>query len=324
MILITGGAGYIGSHVLNELGEAKEPVVIVDNLSTGHADALLHQETCVQADLSDLKALEGVFETYKPDTIIHFAASINAPESVAKPLEYYRNNLINTIGLVELASHFHVQHFLFSSTAATYGSVGDTPVTEDAPTHPLNPYGWSKLMSEQVIKDAAAVTGMKYAILRYFNVAGADPAGRIGQRTKGVKHLLRSCMDAAIGEATEIPVYGKDFETIDGTGVRDYIHVVDLATAHIAALTYLRSGGASETFNVGYGRGYSVLQVIDAVKRITGKDLPVHYYPRRPGDAGSVIANSEKIKSKTGWKPTHDSIDQIVTDAWHWEQKMSR
>lgn len=319
MILSTGGAGYIGSHVLLELAKSGESVVVVDNLSTGHQDALLNGETFVQCDLSDLPALKKIFETYRPDTILHFAASINAPESVNQPLAYYRNNLCNTIGLLGLAKEFSVKHFLFSSTAATYGSVGERPVTEADTTHPLNPYGWSKLMSEQVIKDTCAKSGMRYAILRYFNVAGADPEGRIGQRTHGVRHLLRSCLDAAMGTTPEIPVYGSDYETVDGTGVRDYIHVMDLASAHTSALKFLRVGGDSQTFNVGYGRGYSVLQVIAAVETITGKKLPIKHYPRRPGDAGSVIANSDKLQSLTGWVPTHDSITAIVQDAWRWE-----
>lgn len=320
MILVTGGAGYIGSHVLDLLAANHESVVVIDNLSTGHSEALLHGETLVQCDLAARSEVEAVLATYRPDTILHFAASINAPESVSSPLSYYRNNLVNTITLLELAQQYGVKQFLFSSTAATYGSVGEAPVTEETPTHPLNPYGWSKLMSEQVIKDTATATGMRYVILRYFNVAGADPAGRIGQRTQGVRHLLRSCMDAALGISETIPVCGTDYPTKDGTGVRDYIHVCDLASAHVHALQFLRAGGESHIFNVGYGHGSSVLEVIDAVKKVTGKDLKVEFLPRRPGDAASVVADSRKLQELTGWTPQYDSIEKIVTDAWNWEQ----
>jgi UDP-glucose 4-epimerase len=319
MILVTGGAGYIGSHVLLELAKLGEEVVVVDNLSTGHQESLLSGEAFVQCDLSDIDKLRTIFEQYRPESVMHFAAFINAPESVAEPLKYYVNNTANTMKLLQVCVEFGVKHFLFSSTAATYGSVGERPVTEDTPTNPLNPYGWSKLMTEQIIKDTCKASGMKYAILRYFNVAGADPASRIGQRTQGVKHLLRACMDAAIGKAPAITVYGNDYPTKDGTGVRDYIHVCDLASAHAAVLTYLRIHD-SRTFNVGYGTGYSVLQVIEAVKKVTGKDLAVEFLPRRPGDAASVVADSTKLQTLTGWKPSFNSIEKIVTDAWNWEQ----
>lgn len=320
MILVTGGAGYIGSHVLLELEKTGEAVVVVDNLSTGYKDALLSSEAFEHCDLADTATLDRIFASYKPETVLHFAASINAPESVEKPLAYYTNNLVNTINLIDLCLKHTVQHFIFSSTAAVYGSVGEQPVTEEHPTAPLNPYGKSKRMSEQVLVDVAAVTPMRYAILRYFNVVGADPMGRIGQRTQGVRHLLRSCMDTALGKQASVPVYGKDYPTRDGTGVRDYIHVCDLATAHVLALSYLRSGGSSEIFNVGYGKGYSVLEVIRAVETVTEKKLQVEFKPRRPADAASVVADSSKLQRLTRWTPQFDALETIVSHAWAWEQ----
>ncbi len=322
MIMVIGGAGYIGSHVVLQLASKSDTVVVVDNLSTGSKEALQHQETLEVVDLSDTQALEHVFTTYKPETVLHFAASLDVGESVQNPIKYYQNNTMNTLRILDHCVRHNVKNLIFSSTAAVYGSTGNTPVKETDPTSPLSPYGWSKLMSERMIMDSAAASSLRYAILRYFNVAGADPMGCIGQRSPKAHHLIKVCLEVALGKRDHVDVYGTDYDTKDGTGVRDYIHVMDLASAHISALQFLRSGKKSNLFNVGYGCGYSVRQIIQTVEKVTGKTIAVRECPRRSGDSGQTIADSSKLKASTDWTPEYADIEQIIASAWNWEQKL--
>lgn len=323
MIMVIGGAGYIGSHVVLQLASKTDKVVVIDNLSTGSTEALQHQEALEVVDLSDSQALEHVFSTYKPETVLHFAAKIDVGESVQNPIKYYQNNTLNTLSVLDHCVRHEVKNLIFSSTAAVYGSTGNTPVKETDLTSPLSPYGWSKLMSERMIMDTATASKLRYVILRYFNVAGADPLGRIGQRSPKAHHLIKVCLEVALGKRDHVDVYGTDYDTKDGTGVRDYIHVMDLASAHLSALEYLDQGQPSNLFNVGYGTGYSVKEIINTVQKVTGKEIPVKEIERRPGDSGQTIADSTKIKQLTTWKPKFDAIEQIITDAWNWEQKMT-
>ncbi|MBP9700042.1 UDP-glucose 4-epimerase GalE [Candidatus Woesebacteria bacterium] len=322
MIMVIGGAGYIGSHVVLQLATKSDKVVVVDNLSTGSKEALQHHETLEVVDLSDSQALERVFTTYKPETVLHFAAKIDVGESVQNPIKYYQNNTMNTLRVLDHCVRHDVKNLIFSSTAAVYGSTGNKPVKETDLTSPLSPYGWSKLMSERMIMDTAAASNLRYVILRYFNVAGSDPMGRIGQRSPKAHHLIKVCLEVALGKRDHVDVYGTDYDTKDGTGVRDYIHVMDLASAHLSALEYLDQGHPSTLFNVGYGTGYSVKEIIQTVQKVTGKEIPVKEIERRPGDSGQTIADSTKIKQLTTWKPKFDAIEQIITDAWNWEQTM--
>ena len=319
-ILVTGGAGYIGSHTVRQLGEAGYEVVVYDNLSTGSAKALLSGSLIV-GDLADKTTLELAFARHKFEAVLHFAASISVPESVANPLGYYTNNTRNTLNLLDCCQRYGVKKLVFSSTAAVYGEPKENPVSETCATHPINPYGWSKLMSERMIRDYGFSSDFKYVILRYFNVAGADIAGRIGQSAPKASHLIRVACDAALGNIPAVSIFGTDFDTFDGTGIRDYIHVEDLAAAHIDALSYLENDGDSQVFNCGYGRGYSVKEVLDKLKEITGIDFPVVESPRRAGDPASVIAHCDLIRKVLGWQPKYDNLQTILTTAYDWEKK---
>ncbi|MBP1752610.1 MAG: UDP-galactose 4-epimerase [Geobacteraceae bacterium] len=323
-ILVSGGAGYIGSHVVRQLSEAGYTVIVFDNLSTGFADALVNNEQLIIGDLANPESLESVVHRFGIDTVLHFAASIVAPESVTDPLKYYANNTRNTLNLLQVCARNSVRNFIFSSTAAVYGMPGSGIAEEGSPAVPINPYGTSKLMSEWMLRDVAAAHGLKYVALRYFNVAGADPMARIGQRTPEATHLIKVCCQAALGMRDSVSIYGTDYETPDGTGIRDYIHIEDLAGAHLAALRYLEKGQPSDTLNVGYGKGSSVRQVIDVVHKITGVDFPVIEAPRRPGDPAMLVAKADRIQGVLDWHPSYDNLGTIVEDAWRWEQKLAQ
>ncbi|MCS7196987.1 MAG: UDP-glucose 4-epimerase GalE [Aquificaceae bacterium] len=321
-LLVTGGAGYIGSHMVKLLGDKAYETLTVDNLSEGNPWAVLHGELRV-VDLLNYKALEEVFLEFKPDAVIHFAAKVKVPESVKKPLLYYENNLLGTVNLLHAMQRSGTRYLVFSSTAAVYGIPENIPVKEEDPTNPINPYGWSKLFAERVIKDFSYASGLKYVILRYFNVAGADPEGKIGQVSKEPTHLILRAVKVATGQIPYMEVFGKDYPTHDGTGVRDYVHVVDLCEAHLKALDYLREGGKSDVFNVGYGRGYSVLEVIQKVKEVSGKDFEVRYAPRREGDPPALVADSGKAVKVLKWEPKYDDLGFIVKTALNWEIQSS-
>ncbi|WEN15817.1 UDP-glucose 4-epimerase GalE [Rhodanobacter sp. AS-Z3] len=321
-ILVTGGAGYIGSHVVRQLDEAGHAVVVYDNLSTGFRQAVLGGAQLIVANLSDGARLDAVFAVHQFDAVMHFAASTVVPESVADPLKYYANNTRNTLTLLERISRFQVPHVVFSSTAAVYGvSGGDSVIGEDVVLAPINAYGASKMMSERMLTDLAETGGPSYIVLRYFNVAGADLLGRIGQSTANATHLIKVACQAALGQRDCLQVFGTDYPTADGTCVRDYIHVEDLARAHLDALDYLANGGASDVLNCGYGSGYSVREVIEAVRRISGVDFSVEESPRRPGDPPAVIADNARIQRVLHWQPRFNDLDRIVTDAWGWESR---
>jgi UDP-glucose 4-epimerase len=322
-VLVTGGAGYIGSHMVLELLDAGENVVVVDNLSTGFASAVPKGAELVVGDFGDAGLIRRLVDQHRVDAVIHFAALIVVPESVAKPLQYYRNNTVNAHALISTLVEAGVANLIFSSTAAVYGTPAVSPVDEDAPLSPESPYGRSKMMVEMMLADAAAAhPSLRYVALRYFNVAGADPKGRAGQSTKGATHLIKVAAEAALGKRPSITVYGTDYPTPDGTCIRDYIHVTDLCAAHTAALRDLRDGGANAVLNCGYGRGLSVLEVIEAVKRVSGRDFPVLLGPRRPGDPASIVASPARIKARLGWRPRHDDLDEIVASALDWEAKL--
>jgi UDP-glucose 4-epimerase len=321
-VLVTGGAGYIGSHMVWELLDAGESVVVLDRLSTGFEWAVAPEAKLVVGDVADKELVGGVIRDNHVDAIIHFAGSIVVPESVADPLAYYENNTSKTRTLIETAVREGVPNFIFSSTAAVYGGAGLEPVREDARMAPESPYGLSKLMSEWMLRDAAIAHGLRYTALRYFNVAGADPKGRTGQSTPGATHLIKVAVQTALGMRPHMDVFGTDYKTPDGTGVRDYIHVSDLVNAHSAALAHLRAGGESGTFNCGYGAGYSVLQVIETVKKVSGIDFQVRYAPRRAGDVESVVANGARLRQTLGWHPAFDDLDTIVRHALAWERRL--
>lgn len=322
-ILVTGGCGYIGSHVVRQLFEAGYEVVVYDNLSTGFADALIHDEKLIAGDLADIERLDEIFREHAFKTVLHFAAAIIAPESVSLPLKYYTNNTRNTLNLLQACVRHKVEKFVFSSTAAVYGIPESGHAAEESPTAPINPYGTSKLMSEWMLRDTSFAHGMKYAALRYFNVAGADPLARMGQRTPEATHLIKVSCQAALGMRDSVTIYGTDYNTSDGTGIRDYIHIEDLASAHIAALSYLENGGASTVVNVGYGSGSSVREVIDVVKRVSGVDFPVIESSRRPGDPAMLVAVANKAQSLLGCKYRFNNLETIVRDAWRWESKLA-
>ncbi|MEL6441630.1 MAG: UDP-glucose 4-epimerase GalE [Cyanobacteria bacterium J06621_8] len=319
-ILVTGGAGYIGSHTVKKLGEANYEVVVYDNLSTGNPDAILYGEL-IQGELNDTEQLAQVFAQHQFDAVLHFAASISVPESLAKPLLYYQNNTCNLVNVLQCCQQFQVNRFVFSSTAAVYGEVKESPVTESSPTLPINPYGKSKLMSETIIRDYAQASGLQYVILRYFNVAGADSSGKIGQMGKKAAHLIKVGCDAALGIRESASIYGTDYPTPDGTGIRDYIHVEDLAAAHVDALHYLEQESSSQILNCGYGTGYSVKEVLGKVQKLSGVDFPIIETPRREGDPACVIASGDKIRQVIGWQPQHNSLDEIISSALAWERQ---
>jgi UDP-glucose 4-epimerase len=322
-ILVTGGGGYIGSHMVHELADAGEAVVVVDDLSTGFRSALPKTVPLVVGDIGNGELITEIIRTHEVTAIIHFAASIVVPDSVRDPLGYYRNNTVNARALLEVAVKARVRHFIFSSTAAVYGNPARVPVAEDAPLAPMSPYGNSKLMTEIMLKDAAAAHGLKYVVLRYFNVAGADPKLRTGQSTVGATHLIKVAVETALGLRPRIEVYGTDYDTPDGTCIRDYIHVADLARAHSAALAHLRGGGGNETFNCGYGHGSSVLAVIDAVKRVSGCDFAVRLSGRRAGDPAAIVADGSRLRRQLGWTPQFDDLDTIVAHALAWERRLA-
>ena len=321
-LLVTGGAGYIGSHVVRQLGTAGHEVVVYDNLSTGNAWAVLGAEL-VAADLADTSRLKSVFAAHRFDAVLHFAASIVVSESVSEPLRYYANNTRNTLELLELVELFQVPHFVFSSTAAVYGMPNAIPVGEDAALAPINPYGASKMMSERILRDVGAASALRYVGLRYFNVAGADPEGRIGQASPYETHLIKLACQAALGRRDKLSIYGTDYATPDGTCVRDYIHVEDLAKAHVMALDYLADGGESRALNCGYGHGCSVREVVDAVKRVSGVDFPVEEAGRRAGDPPQLVADNSRIRDVLGWTADYDDLETIVRHAYEWERKLS-
>jgi UDP-glucose 4-epimerase len=324
-VLVTGGAGYIGSHMVWELSDAGEEVIVVDRLSTGFDWAVAPEAKLVVGDIGDPALLESVIRQHGVDSIIHFAGSIVVPESVADPLGYYENNTCKSRTLIETAIRLGVRHFIFSSTAAVYGTAGLKPVREDASLAPESPYGRSKLMTEWMLRDAAAAyPDFRFTALRYFNVAGADPKGRTGQSTKGATHLIKVACEAALGKREKLQVFGTDYPTPDGTCVRDYIHVSDLASAHRLALQRLRAGGGSLVANCGYGHGYSVLEVVDSVRRVHGAEFDVETAGRRPGDPPSIVADSELAQRELGWTPARNDLDLIVGDALRWEDALSR
>lgn len=320
-ILVTGGAGYIGSHVVKLLRKAGYDVVVLDNLSTGHREALLGAKL-VLGDMGDREILDTLIEKHKPDAVLHFAAFIQVGESVEKPLKYYANNTAGTLTLLEALSRHGIDKFIFSSTAAVYGIPEEMPVTEETPLQPINPYGMSKRFVEQILSDLSAVDPFRYVALRYFNVAGADPEGELGQKYSAATHLITRALKTAKGEIEKMQIFGTDFPTKDGTGIRDYIHVNDLAEAHIRALEYLLEGGESDIFNLGYGHGFSVREVIDVARRVTGIDFTVEETGRRAGDPPELVADSSKIRRKLKWQPGHDDIDFIVRTAWEWEKNL--
>jgi len=321
-ILVTGGAGYIGSHVVRQLGEAGETVVTLDNLSTGFRDAVLFGEF-VEGSVGDRDLVSRVLADYAIGTVMHFAAHTIVPESVENPLKYYGNNTCATRNLLECCRDAGVAHFVFSSTAAVYGTPPGGIASEDSPTAPINPYGTSKLMSEWMLRDLSAASPMTHVALRYFNVAGADPGGRIGQSTEHATLLIKVAAEAAVGRREKVYIFGTDYDTPDGTGVRDYIHVEDLASAHLRALDYLRAGGASVTLNCGYGHGYSVREVLDAVARINGAPLTIEEGPRRAGDPATLIARADRVRSLLHWTPQYDDLDIIVRHALAWERQLA-
>jgi UDP-glucose 4-epimerase len=321
-ILVTGGAGYIGSHMVLELLDAGETVVVLDNLTTGFRWAIPAGVALVIGDCGDQDLVRTVIRRHEVTAIIHFAGSIVVPDSVADPLGYYNNNTVKSRALMEVAVATGVKQFIFSSTAAVYGMTGDAPLDEDTVLKPISPYGSSKLMTEIMLSDTARAHDFRYVALRYFNVAGADPGGRTGQSSPRATHLIKVACETALGQRPRMEVFGIDYPTADGTCVRDYIHVKDLARAHISALAHLRRGGKSDVFNCGYGKGYSVLQVIEAVKRTSNRDFEVKMSPRRSGDPASVVAAPAKIMRELGWRPEHADLDQIVTQAMAWERRL--
>jgi UDP-glucose 4-epimerase len=322
-ILVTGGAGYIGSHVVLQLRARGEQVVVLDDLSTGFRQAVLDTPLVV-GKVGDRDLVMEILRKHGVDTVLHFAAHTIVPESVSNPLKYYGNNTCSTRNLLECCVETGVRHFVFSSTAAVYGIPAGELAAETSPTAPINAYGTSKLMSEWMLRDVAASSPLRYVALRYFNVAGSDSGGRIGQATAKATLLIKVACEAAVGKRPHVSVYGTDYPTPDGTGVRDYIHVEDLATAHLDALSYLRKGGKPQVLNVGYGHGYSVREVLKSVERVAGHPLTVREEPRRAGDPPVLVARADRVRSELGWQPRLDDLDTIVKTSLQWEQRLAR
>jgi UDP-glucose 4-epimerase len=320
-ILVTGGAGYIGSHTVRQLGEQNRRVVTLDNLSKGFREHVLFGDF-VEGDTADSELVARILRDHQVETVIHFAAHTVVPESVADPLEYYRNNTCATRNLLACCADAGVKHFVFSSTAAVYGTPDQDQCWEDTPTRPINPYGMSKLMSEYMLRDLAAASDLRYVILRYFNVAGSDPEGRIGQSTPGATLLMKVAAEQALGKREALYIFGTDYPTPDGTGVRDYIHVEDLADAHLKAIDYLGAGGESQILNCGYGHGYSVREVLETVQRVHGSALNIIEEARRPGDPPALIAGADKVREVLGWTPRYDDLEAIARSSLNWERKL--
>lgn len=321
-VLVTGGAGYIGSHVVKMLGEAGYDILTYDNLSTGHRWAVLYGKLVV-GDLSDSELLRKVLHDFKPDVVMHFAASIIVPESVREPVKYYTNNTMNTLNLLKIMLEMGIERFIFSSTAAVYGIPEKIPVDEETPMNPINPYGSSKMMVERILQDVYyARRDFKYISLRYFNVAGADSSGRLGQAYREATHLITRALKVAKGESNRLQIFGTDYPTPDGTCIRDYIHVDDLAQAHLDAMRYILDCENSEVFNCGYGHGYSVREVIESVIKVTGIRISVEETGRREGDPPVLISDNKKIKERLGWRPRFNDLEYIIKTAWEWERKM--
>jgi UDP-glucose 4-epimerase len=322
--LITGGAGYIGAHMALDLVDRGEPVVVLDDLSTGHRWSVPGGAVFIQGDVGDQALIASLIKQHGVHAIVHFAAKTVVPDSVADPLGYYLANTVKSRAMLEAAYNAGVRRIVFSSTAAVYGEPGDAPVAEDSPLRPLSPYGWSKLMTEQMLRDVAAASDLRFVALRYFNVAGADPAGRAGQSTPRATHLIKIAAETVVGKRQQIEVFGTDYPTRDGACVRDYIHVTDLIAAHAAALDYLAAGNPSLTCNCGYGRGYSVREVIAAVKSVSGLDFPVVERPRRAGDSASVVADPSLARARLGWTPRYDDLNTIIAHAVAWERTLQK
>ncbi len=321
-VVITGGAGYIGSHVLKALAERGYSVLTIDNLSCGHKESVLYGDLAV-VDLDDKESLDKIFDSYRPHAVMHFAASIVVPESVKEPLKYYKNNFCNTLNLLDVCVKYKVKNFIFSSSAAVYGIPTKSPVSEDVPLAPINPYGKTKAMVESMLSDLAQAEDFKYISLRYFNVAGADSTGKLGQKKADATHLITLAVKTALGKRPYLEIYGTDYPTKDGTCIRDYIHVEDIAFAHILALEYLIEKGQSDVFNCGYGHGYSVREVVEATKKVSGVDFRVIETHRREGDPPELVADTKKIKKLMGWMPKYDDLNYIIKTALEWERKLS-
>lgn len=321
-VMVTGGAGYIGSHMVLRLADAGEEVVVLDNLVTGFDWAIDGRATFVLGNAGDIDLVTETIKSHNISEIIHFAGSIVVPESVENPLKYYANNTATSRNLIEASVAAGVKHIVFSSTAAVYGMVGLDPVEEDAPLNPMSPYGRSKLMTEMMLADVAAAHPITYGALRYFNVAGADPEGRSGQSTPEATHLIKVAAQTALGQREQMSIFGTDYDTPDGTCLRDYIHVTDLVEAHALLLDYLRGGGESTTLNCGYGRGFSVREVVDMVRQVSGVDFEAVEVPRRAGDPAAVVAGADKVRALLGWKPAHMDLEEIVTAAYGWEKHL--
>ena len=320
MILVTGGAGYIGSHANKELTRTGYETVVLDNMSYGHPD-FLKWGVFEEVDLGDLESIRNVFRKYEIEAVMHFAAFTYVGESVEDPQKYYLNNLRNTLNLLQVMNEFEVRKLVFSSTCATYGNPQKIPLTEDHPQNPINPYGQGKLMVEKVLKDYSSAYGLRYVSLRYFNAAGADPEGEVGERHEPETHLIPLILDAAMGKREDIKIFGTDYPTTDGTCIRDYIHVTDLADAHIKALKYLEDGGESEVFNLGNGNGFSVREVIEEARKVTGKEIKATETERRAGDPPVLVGSSEKARKILKWQPKYDDLTKIISTAWEWHKK---